>query len=180
MPGQLPPKRPRTAADKRDTYRSVVLIGLAVHSIGIIGSFLALGLAYRSPVDELPIGTSELAFTVPFIAIMLGIYVCFTLVHGITLYFVRELRPRPALTVMALGGLVLSIGVLFAGFLLFGERFFLLGAAAAYSTPYFLAPLLIGVPTSVAAAVMSVRQVRSIAKTTAKDTPGSASPRLLR
>jgi len=180
LPGALPPKRPRTAADKRDTFRSTLLIGLAVHGLGIIGSLLALALALRSPQDELPIGNSDLAFPVPFILIMLALYVAFAVVHGVTLYFVRELRPRPALTVMAFGGFILSIGVLFAGFLLFGERFFLLGAAAAYSTPYFLAPLLVGVPTAVAAAVMSVRQVRSIARSGRKERPGSASPRLLR
>jgi len=181
MPGALPEKRPRTAADKRDTYRSVLLIGLAAHLAGIVGSLLALGLAFRVPGNELPIGESDLAFPVVFILVILAMYVCFVILHAVTLWFVRQSRPRPALTIMSIGGLVLAIGVFFSGFLLFGERFILLGAAAAYAVPYFLAPLLVGVPTTAAAAALSIRQIRSVVRTEKKQSrKGEAAPRLLR
>lgn len=176
--GARPPKRPRTSAEIRDTFRSVLLIGLAVHGAGVLGSLLATGLALRSPVNELPIG-EEVVFPLLFIVIVLAIYVCFFAVHSVVLVFMRHGRFRPALTVMSIAGFVLVAALFFAGFLLFGERFLLLGAAAAYAVPYFLAPLVVGVPTTAAAAVLSVRKVREIAQT-AKPRRAAPPARLLR
>jgi len=181
MPGQLPPKRPRTRAEKRDTYRSIVLIGLAVHGMGIVGSLLALGLALRTTPPELLVANPNVTSPpLSFILVLLAVYVCFAAVHAVVMRYIREKRARPALTIMSIGGFVLTVGVLFSGVLFFGSQFFIWGALYAYHLPYFFVPLLIGVPVTAAAAVISVRQVRSIGKTTAKDQPSSASPRLLR
>lgn len=134
-----------------------MLTGLGLHGVGILGTLLAIGIALRSVDDKLPVG-EKISFPLLLLVVLLGTYICFASVHGAALYLVlRRGDTYRGLTMMAFGGGVMALAVIAGGFYAFGERFFMLGAAAAYAVPYSLAPLIIGLPTTVAAAYLSFR-----------------------
>lgn len=134
-----------------------MLIGFGVHGVGILGTCLAIGIALRSVDDKLPVG-DKISFPLLLLVVLLGTYVCFASVHGAALYLVlRRGDTYRGLTMMAFGGAVMALAVIGGGFYAFGERFFMLGAAAAYAVPYSLAPLIVGLPTTAAAAYLSFR-----------------------
>jgi len=172
-----PPKAPPTISG---TLSNLLLIGLGLHGVGILGTCLAIGIALRSAGDKLPVG-EKISFPLLLLIVVLGTYICFASVHGAALYLIRRGGTEQGLTMMAFGGGVLAIATIAGGFYAFGERFFMLGAAAAYAVPYSLAPLIVGLPTTAAAAVLAFRQRRGGTSSRSSGRPQRAQqPRLLR
>ncbi len=150
---------PKAPVKITGTLSNLLLIGLGLHGVGIVGTCLAIGIALRSAGDKLPVG-EKISFPLLLLIVVLGTYICFASVHGAALYLIRRGGNEQGLTMMAFGGGVLAIATIAGGFYAFGERFFMLGAAAAYAVPYSLAPLIVGLPTTAAAAVLAFRQRR--------------------
>lgn len=154
---RAPGAQPRAQVRLSSALRNLLIIGLGVHGVGVLGACLAIGIALRSADNELAV-EAGVSFPLLFLVVVLATNVCFATVHGAALWLVRRGDPRRGLKMMVSGGGVLTVAVVLGGFFVFRERFLLLGVAVAYAVPYCLAPLIVGLPTSVAAAVVAFRQ----------------------
>lgn len=154
-----PTPKPRTARDRIDTIRYLLIIGTVLSAAGAVGSLIGVVLALGHVDSKLPFG-EKYAIPVEFLLVIVVVYLLLTAVDGMALRFLMRGRVYDAIRVVMFGGLAMFALVVMGVIASFGQQGFLLAIAVAYALPWVLGPLIAAVPVTAAAGYMALAQRR--------------------